>query len=278
MNKLICLFFFLMFSLAMNAQEICDTVIVAEDWRYEGQWPEGQGVLYHDFKGFYVGRFNNGLPEGYCVQFTPFGDYYGTFTKGVREGRGTINYKNGDMLQGTFVNDRANGAAKFFYQSDSLFWGGYINGERSAGKMIYLSATDIKSQRPKLPDVVLSNEQAEYIMSLDSIARATTHPAKFMGEDMNTFSRWVNSRLKITSKIRQELKNDGQDSAKSVIRYTINETGELQDVHVLKESPSPSFDLMVMNVVLSSSSYWEPAEEWGQPLSTTYTFPVIVRF
>lgn len=277
MKKLMYLFFIFVFSFAMNAQEIRDTVIITEEWRYEGQWPEGQGVLFHDFKGFYVGRFSNGLPEGYCVQFTPYADYYGTFKSGVREGKGTISYKNGDMLQGAFVNGKANGAAKYFYKCDSLFWGGYINGERGAGKMMYSSTMDIGSQRPKLPDVVVSNEQAKYITSLDSIARATTFPAKFRGGDLNSFSKWVNSRLKVTSDIRKELKDSGQNSAKCILRFTVNEMGELRDVHILNESPSPSFDRMVMNVVLSSSEHWEPAQEWAQPKGTTYTFPVIIR-
>ena len=70
MKKLMYLFFIFVFSFAMNAQEIRDTVIITEEWRYEGQWPEGEGVRYSEKYGLYIGTFKDAEPEGMCLNIS----------------------------------------------------------------------------------------------------------------------------------------------------------------------------------------------------------------
>lgn len=44
-----------------------DTVIVGNGTRYEGQYPSGEGVLYSDSLGIYIGYFERGIPNGVCT-------------------------------------------------------------------------------------------------------------------------------------------------------------------------------------------------------------------
>lgn len=51
-------------------QDVRDTVIVEDTFRYEGQWPEGEGVLYDVNRGMILGRFAGGVPDGTnCMVF-----------------------------------------------------------------------------------------------------------------------------------------------------------------------------------------------------------------
>ena len=58
------------FFTVMNAWEVRDTVIVTDEWRYEGQWPEGEGVRYSEKYGLYIGTFKDAEPEGMCLNIS----------------------------------------------------------------------------------------------------------------------------------------------------------------------------------------------------------------
>ena len=60
------LFIFSLVSLYANFSfgAVCDTVIVGNGIRYEGQYPCGEGVLYSDSLGIYIGHFERGIPNG----------------------------------------------------------------------------------------------------------------------------------------------------------------------------------------------------------------------
>ena len=45
--------------------EVRDTLIVEDTFRYEGQWPEGEGVLYDIDRGMIFGHFSGAVPQGY---------------------------------------------------------------------------------------------------------------------------------------------------------------------------------------------------------------------
>ena len=49
-----------------------------------------------------------------------FKDINAKFKKGKPEGKGSIKYKDGSTLQGTFVNGRINGKVRFFNKKDKL--------------------------------------------------------------------------------------------------------------------------------------------------------------
>ena len=83
------LFIFSLVSLYANFSfgAVCDTVIVGNGTRYEGQYPCGEGVLYSDSLGIFIGHFENGVPNGVCTHYKKNGHrYYGEFEDGKNSG------------------------------------------------------------------------------------------------------------------------------------------------------------------------------------------------
>lgn len=83
------LFIFSLVSLYANFSfgAVCDTVIVGNGIRYEGQYPSGEGVLYSDSLGIYIGHFERGIPNGVCTHYKKNGHrYYGEFKDGEYSG------------------------------------------------------------------------------------------------------------------------------------------------------------------------------------------------
>ena len=65
-----------------------DTVIIRERYRYEGQWPEGKGVLCSYRHGLVFGTFKEGVPDGICINYGPGGrTYWGPIVDGHRTGK-----------------------------------------------------------------------------------------------------------------------------------------------------------------------------------------------
>ena len=100
------LFIFSLVSLYANFSfgAVCDTVIVGNGIRYEGQYPCGEGVLYSDSLRIYIGHFERGIPNGVCTHYKKNGHrYYGEFKDGEYSGRG-IQFWNGyDLVQKVYL-------------------------------------------------------------------------------------------------------------------------------------------------------------------------------
>ena len=97
------LFIFSLVSLYANFSfgAVCDTVIVGNGIRYEGQYPCGEGVLYSDSLGIYVGHFERGIPNGVCTHYKKNGHrYYGEFKDGEYSGYGRHFSNSGTIRMG----------------------------------------------------------------------------------------------------------------------------------------------------------------------------------
>ena len=95
------LFIFSLVSLYANFSfgAVCDTVIVGNGIRYEGQYPCGEGVLYSDSLGIYIGHFERGIPNGVCTHYKKNGHrYYGEFKDGEYSGRGIQFWKSSNRF------------------------------------------------------------------------------------------------------------------------------------------------------------------------------------
>ena len=96
------LFIFSLVSLYANFSfgAVCDTVIVGNGIRYEGQYPCGEGVLYSDSLGIYIGHFERGIPNEVCTHYKKNGHrYYGEFKDGEYSGRGIHFWKSGAVCE-----------------------------------------------------------------------------------------------------------------------------------------------------------------------------------
>ena len=69
--------------------EVRDTLIVEDTFRYEGQWLEGEGVLYDIDRGMIFGYFSGAVPQGCCTAyFIDGGRYQGEMKEGEENGYG----------------------------------------------------------------------------------------------------------------------------------------------------------------------------------------------
>lgn len=91
---------------------------------------------------------------------------------------------------------------------------------------------------------------------------------EFEGGDANTFSFWVNRRLRYP----ESAKAAGV-TGRVVVRFKVNSDGRVSDVSVL-HGVCDALDEEAVRVV-GSSPDWTPGEIEGKPTATTFTFPVI---
>ena len=93
---------------------------------------------------------------------------------------------------------------------------------------------------------------------------------EFDGQDVNSFSRWVNSQLNYPEEAKEK-----NIQGRVTLCFTVTETGKVSDVKVLKGA-DPILDKEAVRVV-ESSPEWTPAMKDGKPVPVTYTFPVIFK-
>lgn len=127
------LFIFSLVSLYANFSfgAVCDTVIVGNGIRYEGQYPCGEGVLYSDSLGIYIGHFERGIPNGVCTHYKKNGHrYYGEFKDGEYSGRGIQFWKSGAVCVGDFKNGHCFGTDTIWYKK-SIYVGVCVKGHRT---------------------------------------------------------------------------------------------------------------------------------------------------
>ena len=83
---------------------------VADQVRYEGHWPNGEGILYSGRDGLIIGTFQEGKAEGRCVCYKPNGEvYWGDFKKGKATGNGRLYRDNGIVVAGQYKNGKYHG-------------------------------------------------------------------------------------------------------------------------------------------------------------------------
>lgn len=108
------------------------------------------------------------------------------------------------------------------------------------------------------------DERIGYYFSLDE-------KPSFQGGGTKAFSNWVTSRLVYPESSRQ------QDSEGTVrLKFTIDKSGNLTDLEVLKSSGDVLLDAEAVRVVLSAPA-WTPGMIRGKPVKVTYVFPVLFQ-
>ena len=120
-------------------------------------------------------------------------------------------------------------------------------------------------------------EGREASMTDDDVANHDSVPIQlveqkpsFNGGDANEFSKWVNSHLVYPKKAK---KNGVQ--GRVTLQFTVDVDGSVKNVRVLR-GVEPSLDKEAVRVV-SSSPKWKPGKIKNQPVSVTYTFPIIFQ-
>lgn len=102
------------------------------------------------------------------------------------------------------------------------------------------------------------------------IGLIATQP-KFQGSSPNEFAKWVNQHL-----IYPETAKKNGIQGRVMIQYTIGKDGCVTNVSVIQGAET-SLNKEAVRVV-SSSPKWTPGkDEEGNPVSVTYTFPVVFQ-
>lgn len=279
--KILFVLLCLMSVVCMSAQEVRDTVVTGPDWRYEGQWPEGEGVRY-SAEGLIKGHFVKGVAEGMCLSSSADCQqiYYGEFKNGKRDGYGRLARPAGFFYEGVFKDGYPEGVGTMFFSAAFVFKGTFHLGKPVDGSYYHMkSKSDMKEHIPDFPEVeltkgqkkILKNLQKQKTKSVETADKSLLESPKFFGESPNLFSKWVNGMLEYPSEAKLA-KREGDVR----IRFDVTESGELADPYVISGSGNASLDCEALRVVLLSPE-WTPGTRDGKPVTVTYSFPIYFR-
>lgn len=248
---------------------------VADQVRYEGHWPNGEGILYSGRDGLIIGTFQQGRPEGRCVCYMPNGEvYWGDFKKGKPTGNGRIYRDNGIVIAGQYKNGKYHGIDTLYRSNGTVFVGKYKNGKLKSR----ISDSKVPSvSKPEYPRVDLRYKQEDFLKELELLWEERNLKIRqsvgfvnptFQGGGIEDFALWVNSRVEMP------LSEIGRDISKTVlVEFTVNVDGTLSDVHAVFGS-NPALNEAAENAV-SKSPKWHPGELKGEKRSVRLTVPVV---
>ncbi len=268
----------LMVPFMLSAQNVKDTVVVGKDFRYVGQWPEGQGVRYTS-GGVLKGYFIEGKAEGICssISYDRSQKYYGNYKNGRRDGYGRQARSYGFFYEGDFKDGYPEGNGTMFFSDGYVFKGTFHLGKPLEGQYYYFKTkAEFKERLPEIPELELTKEHKKILKRLrkskDNDSSQDEESDKvdpmFLGGDANMFSKWVNGNL-VYPMSAKHTKSEG----KVVIRFTVSETGELANPYVVQGSGITALDCEALRVVQKSPD-WTPGMIDGKEVSVSYTFPV----
>lgn len=265
--------------LTLMATMLSSESVFAQDvLRYEGQWPEGDGILYSSKDGLILGTFSKGVAEGKCVSYLPNGEvYWGEYKKGKATGQGRIYRDNGIVFVGEFKNGKGHGVDTLYRTDGTVMVGKFKKGKLKSRILDTRRDVCPMPLKPEYPHISLKHRQEEFLGELEvqwqmrnlqlTTAAGLIHP-KFNGGTVDDFALWVNSQVVYPqSFVRSEA------SRTVLVEFTVTEEGSLSDVHAVFGSNAELNAAAVAAV--SKSPKWEPAEFQGKKRSVRLTVPVV---
>ena len=245
--------------------------------RYDGQWPQGEGILYSYKDGLIIGSFVKGRAEGRCICYLPNGEvYWGDFRKGKATGNGCIYRDNAIVMAGQYKNGKYHGVDTLYRSDGTMMVGKFKNGKL---KNRIAEVRDLSSvpQKPQYPRVDLKRKQEEFLKELEIIweernvrmrEKAGLISPKFQGGTVEDFALWVNSRVEYPESVSM---NDGSRTV--IVEFVVLKDGTVSDVHAAFGSNPLLNDAAVAAV--AKSPKWEPGEHNGEKRNVKMTVPVV---
>lgn len=259
MNRfLVSLFLMLSVCSQMNAQDI--VTIERDGFKYVGEYPEGEGTLYSESRGMYIGHFVDCVLQGKGVHYLPKKSVYkGNFVNGRHQGMGRFFSSSGKVISGEFQADFGNGRDTLYYPDGKVFIGICHNSAATGQGKEYKSAAaaGIPGGKPVFQDPELSPEQKEFLLKIgywdDMI------PARFVYKNGKTFFQgYVSPSMRVTR---------AMIGVEATVKYsfTVEADGSVTDVRVEDETGLFEDEL---TRVLKKSPKWRPAMKAGVPVSS----------
>lgn len=265
-----------------------DTVITGKHFTYEGEWPEGKGVLSSYKYGLVFGTFKEGVPVGTCLTYGPNDKiYWGPYVDGKRTGYACMSKKKGAILvRGEFVDGRQHGIDTVYREDGTVIVGRYEKNKfiETIAEYNHIIPKDIRKAIPKFPKIKLSKSHKKFLE--DYREKYRDHQKKMRAEragqnngeikplfngSPNGFSEWVNERLVYPAQARKN-KVEGC----TVLKFTITAEGKMTDLKVTRSSGSSLLDMEAIRVV-SESPDWTPGMLDGKAVDMPVVFPVIFK-
>lgn len=263
-------------SVSLFAQDQRSTSDYTND-RYDGQWPQGEGILYSYKDGLIIGSFSKGKAEGRCVCYLPNGEvYWGDFKKGKATGNGRIYRDNGIVMAGEYKNGKYHGIDTLYRSDGTIIVGKFKNGKL---KNRIAEVKDLASvpKKPEYPRVDFQRKQEEFLKELELIweernvrmrEKAGLISPKFQGGSVEDFAFWVNSRVEYPESVSL-----GDGSRTVIVEFVVLKDGTVSDVHAAFGSNPLLNDAAVAAV--AKSPKWEPGEHNGEKRNVKMTVPVV---
>lgn len=263
-------------SMSLKAQVHRDTVIIGNDFRYEGEWYQGDGILYSEKDGIIMGKFTNAQPDGDCICYRPSGEcYVGEFSRGRATGQAAVFRENGAVMVGGFRKGRYHGIDTLYRPDGSVLVAAYDKGKLITKIAEYdTTPPEIKAKRPYHPRVELTAQQKKFLevakikysekrkrLMLDIVMPT------FLGGDIEDFSLWVESQVRYPASARVH-----QLQGVVIAQFVVTKEGKVEDVAVIK-GIDKTLDKEVVKAI-SKSPDWTPAEQDGEKKAVRLTVPV----
>lgn len=241
--------------IALSLSQQVDTIRL-DYGTYIGETPAGEGKMYHNERGLYIGRFNRTVINGRGLHFKPDGSkYVGNFVKGTYQGYGRLYMATGAVICGEFRGGRANGLDTLYYPDGKVFIGVMQNnGATSQGKT-YKNEKAAKVTKPQFPDIRLTDSDTAFLNSLRDGDYDT--PAVFR-DGASFFQAYIQPNFVYSEKM----------SGKSAVvhyEFTVGEDGKIRDV-TINSSTDEDYSKELIRVIKRSPK-WTPATKDGKPVS-----------
>lgn len=264
---------------SMSAQNRDFRVTGGDGYRYEGEWPQGNGILYSYEQGLVLGTFRKGKPHGECVCYKPNGEvYWGHFKKGKATGKGRIYRDNGIVVAGDYKNGRYHGTDTLYRSNGTIHVGKYRR-----GKLVGTVAdsrnhgVQLRGRKPGYPQVDFRRKQEIFLNDLENIweernlmlvRKAGLTAPKFQGGDIEDFALWVNSQVAYPVADRS-----GRESRTVIVEFIVLKDGTVSDAHAIFGS-DPVLNEAAVKAV-NKSPKWTPGEQNGEKKNVRLTVPVV---
>lgn len=225
---------------------------------YIGETPSGEGKLYHNERGIYIGRFNRAVISGRGLHFEPDGGkYVGNFVNGVEQGYGRYFMRTGAIFCGEFNHGKANGPDTLFYPDGRVFIGIVQNsGATSQGKT-YRNAQAAGVTKPIFPDVPLRDEDLAFLAGINVNEYDS---AAVFRDGVSFFEAYIAPHFRYS---------ESMSGHNAIVHYefTVGEDGRISDVTITSTTDDAFARELVR--VIKRSPKWKPALKDGKPVPYT---------